>query len=84
MAESWLICENGYTTKCEDCPIRDENAEPCEHAIEVAPVWHGRWIRYGADKRGRGGIFRCSACEKSYPYVCDYCPNCGARMDGAE
>lgn len=49
-------------------------------AADVAPVRHGRWIRYGADKRGRGGIFRCSACEKSYPYVCDYCPNCGAAM----
>lgn len=51
-----------------------------KHSADGAPVRPGRWIRYGADKRGRGGIFRCSACEKSYPYVCDYCPNCGAAM----
>lgn len=44
MPESWLICEQGYQTKCVNCPIRDMNAEPCEHAIEVAPVRRGRWL----------------------------------------
>lgn len=53
---------------------------------DVAPVRHAFWKEIGADKRGRGGIFRCAGadgCGKTHPYTCDYCPNCGARMDGA-
>lgn len=53
-------------------------------AADVAPVRHGRWKLVGADKRGRGGIWECTGrdgCGKSYPHRCDYCPNCGAKMD---
>lgn len=49
-------------------------------AADVAPVRRGRWVLIGADKRGRGGIWECTACRRSYPYKCDYCPNCGAHM----
>lgn len=55
-------------------------------AADVAPVRHAFWDKIGADRRGRGGILRCAGadgCGKTYPYTCDYCPNCGARMDGA-
>lgn len=48
---------------------------------DVAPVVHGRWVRIGDDKRGRGGIFRCSACDKCFPHTSKFCPNCGAKMD---
>ena len=54
-------------------------------AADVAPVRHAFWDKIGADRRGRGGILRCAGadgCGKTYPYTCDYCPNCGARMDG--
>ncbi len=51
-------------------------------AADVMPVAHGRWVAIGADKRGRGGIFRCSSCNKTCPFICSYCPNCGAKMDG--
>lgn len=87
MTQSWLICEKGYQTKCVDCPIRDETASPCEHAIEVAPVQHGRW-KYNTDFQ----VWNCSECgenphtgtgvvvvEENLPA---YCPHCGVRMDG--
>lgn len=80
MSESWLICEEGYTTKCEDCPIRDENAEPCEHAIEVAPVRHGKWMPFHAEFAG--DIQYCSVCEIGFSDRTAYCPHCGAVMDG--
>lgn len=54
-------------------------------AADVEPVRHGRWELVGADKRGRGGIWKCAGrdgCGKTYPCKCDFCPNCGARMDG--
>lgn len=52
--------------------------------IDAAPVVHGRWVRIGDDKRGRGGIFRCSACDKCFPHTSKFCPNCGAKMDGGD
>lgn len=93
MAESWLICENGYQTKCVDCPIRDENAEPCEHAIKVAPVRYGQWITWEEAGNDIPSPHRheCSACHDAaqvlvngVELLSDYCPNCGAKMDGAE
>lgn len=46
-------------------------------AADVAPVVHGRRIDYG------GFYCRCSRCEGTLPFCSNYCPNCGARMDGA-
>ena len=86
MAKSWLICEKGYQTKCVDCPLRDENAEPCEHAIEVAPVRHGRWVR----SSDRPDTIICTFCDSAFDvWKADikrhhYCPNCGTKMDSAE
>lgn len=83
MTESWLICENGYQTKCVDCPLRDDNAKPCEHAIEVAPVRHGRWVMSG----DRPDTIICTCCDSAFDvWKADikryhYCPNCGAKMD---
>lgn len=51
-------------------------------AVDAVPVVHGKWKLVGADKHGRGGIFVCLACDKCYPFTCDYCPNCGAKMGG--
>ena len=53
-------------------------------AADVAPVRHGTWLLIGADKRGRGGIFECSACNGCSPHKDPYCPKCGAKMDGKD
>lgn len=54
-------------------------------ASDVAPVRHGRWEK-------QSGLYSCSECGKTCPYdvqadvieywACNYCPNCGAKMDG--
>ena len=53
-------------------------------AADVALVRHGRWVSDEADV-----LFHCSKCgvqvSTSWDYDdlrWDYCPNCGARMDG--
>lgn len=50
---------------------------------DVAPVRHGRWISYGI---GFGFSYKCSACGyiDGYPFNDrhNYCPRCGAKMDG--
>lgn len=55
----------------EDCKVAD-----------VAPVRHGRWIENEYDS-----IFECSECgysfeNEGYKHFFNYCPSCGARMDG--
>ena len=50
-------------------------------AADVAPVRHGRWVDTDSE------FAQCSLCK--YPvYVgwnqTNYCPNCGAKMDGGD
>ena len=43
---------------------------------DVAPVVHGHKVDDG------GFYARCSQCDGVLPLCANYCPNCGAKMDG--
>ena len=50
---------------------------------------YGRWIPdFGGKFKGGAYWFRCSMCGRIVPNVrngyMNYCPNCGAKMEGAE
>ena len=45
-------------------------------AADVAPVVHGHRVDNG------GSYARCSQCDGVLPLYANYCPNCGAIMDG--
>ena len=47
-------------------------------AADVEPVRHGRWERsiLAYDFK------RCSECSSVWSRTSNYCPNCGAKMDG--
>ena len=50
---------------------------------DVAPVRHGRWIE--KEKYTFGIMYDCSLCENRIldnGHSWNYCPNCGAKMDG--
>lgn len=60
-------------------------------ADDVAPVVHGRWISW--EKAGNyvpsPDRHECSVCHDAaqvlvngFELLSDYCPNCGAKMDG--
>lgn len=58
---------------------------------DVAPVRHGKWVHSRYENCSEQfEMVKCSCCgREAYAmafYVRDgnYCPNCGARMDGAE
>ncbi|MGN0598667.1 MAG: hypothetical protein ACI4JK_02130 [Oscillospiraceae bacterium] len=57
----------------EDCKVSD-----------VVPVRHGKWVK---EKKDVLIHWHCSACRECYfleePNA-KYCPNCGAKMDGAK
>lgn len=46
-------------------------------AADVAPVMHGRWISHK-------GYCECNLCHNLFGSYFNYCPNCGAKMDGGE
>ena len=47
---------------------------------DVALIVHGRWIPFHS--KVAGDIQYCSACEIGFNAKTDYCPHCGAKMDG--
>lgn len=57
-------------------------------ASDVVEVRHGRWHRYSKGSGSYNGViilsdaFQCTICKKSFWNKSDYCPNCGAKMDG--
>ena len=48
-------------------------------AADVAPVWHGRWLCVDSDTEQ---FFLCNRCKKKEYWESNYCPYCGAKMDG--
>ena len=42
---------------------------------EMVERMRGEWEPYGFDKRGRGGIWHCTQCGKSYPVKNTFCPH---------
>lgn len=63
------------------CAVRDKiNKIP---AADVEPVRHGRWIEQ--EKYTFGVMYDCSICGNRIldnGHSWNYCPNCGAKMDG--
>lgn len=81
-------CKGYYDGHCihrGECDIDVIKNAP---AADVQPVKHGRWITWDDS-----GFTKCSCCNSEY-YISDlqvvgdsegfvdFCPNCGARMDG--
>ena len=63
-------------------PIEDIKSVP---AADVVPVRHGRWKPHS---KVEYPVYHCSVCGGQALFAwgkqckSDYCPNCGARMDG--
>ena len=55
-------------------------------SADVEPVRHGRWeVFYAEELCGyRHAYYVCSSCFSSSDDEFDYCPYCGARMDGEQ
>ena len=74
--------EGGWSCKVQAVAVEDIQNIP---AADVAPVRHGEWANEET-------AVTCTACGRSYDTDFeikrnvirdfDYCPNCGAKMDG--
>ena len=71
-----------HMTSYGECTLTEEPCVqgPCsrEEPEEWVPVVHGRKIEDG----DIGCFWLCSLCGECLPYGANYCPNCGAKMDG--
>lgn len=86
-----LIDANALWEKFESEPWydnadRDEIALPMvldAPTVEAEPVVHGRWLDGGKTFFGEQKNYICSNCHSHTGIVkFNYCPNCGAKMDG--
>lgn len=75
-----------YDAEHEGAPGRARELIKQTPAADVAPVEHGHWndINPAVLKPGISWVCRCSLCGCPQDYKHNYCPNCGARMDGKE
>ena len=74
-----------YTEGWNDAILMVKSMIHGEKAADVVPVRHGRWEK-------QSGLYSCSECGTTCPYdvqadvieywACNYCPHCGAKMDG--
>ena len=67
---------------------RYENPEICTQEInsipaaDVAPVVHGRWVTHYRSGTPVAEGYVSTCCDMWNNRKSDYCPNCGAKMDG--
>lgn len=57
----------------------NEDCSDFKNKADYAEVKHGEWITLEAEI----GLYSCSLCGHNILRAkCNYCPNCGAKMDG--
>ena len=75
-----------YFDKCNSenpkwTPSRVKTLISRQKAADVAPVRHGRWVHHIAGGKQISACW-CSVCNVEHETEQNYCPNCGAKMDG--
>ena len=71
--------------ECEELPVAKHWDGHTEKDVtrllsfDIAPVRHGKWVYNPGDN-----IPYCSECMMPQDSECNYCPSCGAKMDGGD
>ena len=68
---------------CNELKDIIEEAEDLE-IVYFEPVRHGEWRTFNLPKKWNGSTLRCSECNTGTTWRWNYCPNCGAKMDGGK
>lgn len=75
--EKHCRCSNEYCDR-QSCPIWKAPT------ADVAPVVHGRWVRHYRSGTPVADGYVSTCCDMWNNRKSDYCPNCGAIMDGGD
>lgn len=79
-----IVINNYFKTECSvNTSIREAFEKGFRIGASKVQNKHGKWIGADNDK------VKCNQCGKSYDWTSqaqyyDYCPNCGAKMDGEQ
>ena len=78
--------QNSYANSfCADvCEVLKNTIVKVAPTVGAVEVVHGRWVK-GTRTLSTGSIIvghRCSECDEFFVRNSNYCPNCGAKMDG--
>lgn len=85
-----MMTMDEYMSKEDYCEINcgKENREGYKECIncgmlnvptaDVQPMKHGKWKK----RMSTSDSIKCSVCGNNHEYETNYCPHCGARMDG--
>lgn len=83
------ICETEYQNRlrmldyCGDTVAWNIGSEiKALPAADVAPVVHGQWVTHYRSGTTVAEGYVSTCCDMWNNRKSDYCPNCGARMDG--
>lgn len=90
ISRAWVLAE--YDRQHKGPPGGARKIMEEAPAVDAVPVVHGRWIGYpeclGYDGAYHDEHIVCSACHSVWNIIdndterFDYCPACGAKMDG--
>ena len=70
----------GCNTFCDAVEAYSPNINKLT-AVDAVPVVHGEW-EFDRESAKWGFALVCSSFGKAHDYHENYCPNCGAKMDG--
>ena len=76
-------CFDGWNNSADDCARNIKSIS----AADVAPIVYGKWIRgkyTDDDLRYNDYSYCCNRCGKIVNFEENYCPKCGAKMDGGK
>ena len=81
MSYTWRNEDGFLVDDCDEKKSLIESWLPDVPAVDAAPVVHGTWKRtYNVNGTA---IIVCSACKVEAGFdLGNFCPNCGARIDG--
>lgn len=79
----------GVESICPSCNhylvCRATGNQPCAECNQYAPVaQHGKWVTHYRSGTTVAEGYVSTCCDMWNNRKCDFCPNCGARMDGRE
>ena len=87
---TWMILEGMGYPRSENRSLERtvEAVFKSAPAADVVEVRHGRWHRFSKGSGSYNGAiilsdaFQCTICKESFWNKSNYCPSCGAKMDG--
>ena len=78
LSDADVLCSQEVYNTIEDC-VYEVGTMPTVDAVEVV---HGEWGEIYTCHGERLWGYKCSQCEQDSANKSNYCPNCGAKMDG--